>query len=146
MLVEDLMDRDLTSLGEDATLMEAIEVLSRHRIPGIPIVNDEGKVIGFLSEKDIVRAALPGYVDLLDDPSYVPDMGQFKVRMRRASKDKVGRHMTKEVICLNASDSDFHAALIMIKKNLKRVPVVEEDGILVGVLNRADIIEHLMSE
>ena len=63
MLVGDLMDRDLTSLGEDATLMEAIEVLSRHRIPGLPIVDTEGRVVGFLSEKDIVRAALPGYID-----------------------------------------------------------------------------------
>jgi len=145
MLVGDLMDRDLTSLGEDATLMEAIEVLSRHRIPGLPIVDVEGRVVGFLSEKDIVRAALPGYIDLLEDPSYVPDMGQFKIRMKRASTDSVGRHMTKEVVCLSTEDSDFHAALVMIKKNLKRAPVVKE-GILVGVVNRADIIEHLMSE
>ena len=61
MVIEELMDRDLTALTEDTSLAEAIEVLSIHRISSAPVVNLDGKVVGILSEKDIVRAALPGY-------------------------------------------------------------------------------------
>lgn len=59
MRIADVMDRDLTALTVDSTLGEAIEVLSRHGLTGVPVVDDQLRLVGFLSEQDIVRAALP---------------------------------------------------------------------------------------
>jgi len=92
-----------------------------------------------------VRAALPGYFELLQDPTFIPDLGQFRFRLRRVSREAVKKYMTKKVITFAENDSDFHVAMIMIKNNIKRAPVVR-DGALAGMINRADLLQHLMSE
>lgn len=145
MIIEELMDRDLTALMEDTSLAEAIEVLSIHRISSAPVVDLDGKVVGILSEKDIVRAALPGYFELLQDSTFIPDLGQFRFRLRRVSREAVKKYMTKKVITFTENDSDFHVAMILIKNNIKRAPVVRY-GALAGMINRADLLQHLMSE
>lgn len=63
MRIGELMDRDLTALFPDTTIAEAVEVLSTHRVSGLPVADQEGHLVGFISEKDIIRAALPGYFD-----------------------------------------------------------------------------------
>ncbi len=145
MRICEVMDRDLTALSPDTTLSEAIEVLTRHRISGIPVVDLSGRVLGFISEKDIVKAALPGYFDYLQDPSFIPDYGQFQKRLKKIGYDPVSKVMAKDVVSFTEEDSDFYVAITLIRNHLKRAPVVRE-GILVGIVNRADLLERLMME
>lgn len=143
MLVGELMDRDLTAVSPDTTIGEAVEVLAAHRISGLPVVNDEGRVIGFLSEKDIVKAALPGYFDLLSDSSFLPDYGQFARRLQRVSRETVEKFMKKDVIVFEEHDTDLHVAMVLITKDLKRAPVVR-DGIFAGSISRADLLDYIL--
>lgn len=143
MLVVDLMDRDLTAVSPDTTIAEAAEVLAAHRISGVTVVDEEGRVIGFLSEKDIVKAALPGYFDLLNDSSFLPDYGQFRKRLQRVSLDTVEKYMKKDVLVFDEEDTDLHVAMVLITKNLKRAPVVR-DGVFVGSISRADLLDHIL--
>lgn len=145
MRIGDVMDRDLTALTSETTVAEAIEILSRHRVTGAPVVDEEGLVVGFLSEKDIVKAALPGYFEYIQDPSFIPDFGQLRSRLRKISRDRVERFMVKEVLSFQEDDSDFFVAMTLIRNNLKRAPILRE-GVLVGVVNRADILEHIMRD
>ncbi|EHM09854.1 putative transcriptional regulator, contains C-terminal CBS domains [Thermanaerovibrio velox DSM 12556] len=145
MKVCDVMERDLTALWEDSTVFEAVEVLSSHGLSGVPVVDDEYHLIGFISEKDIVRAALPGYVDYLQDSLVIPDFGQFQVRLKRIGKEKVSKYMARKVIAFQEDDSDFYVAMTMIRHNIKRAPVVNKQ-VLVGMINRADLIGRLMEE
>ncbi|HPE91864.1 MAG TPA: CBS domain-containing protein, partial [Synergistales bacterium] len=131
MLVGDLMDRDLTAVSPETTVAEAVEIMAGHRISGVPVVDEEGKVMGFLSEKDVVRAALPGYFDLLQDSSFLPDYGQFRKRLQRVSLERVDKYMKSDVIVFEEQDTDLHAAMALISRNLKRAPVVR-DGIFSG--------------
>jgi|GEM_PF-478570 len=98
MRICEVMDRDLTALSPDTTLSEAIEVLTRHRVSGIPVVDPSGRVLGFVSEKDIVKAALPGYFDYLQDPSFIPDYGQFQKRLKKIGQDPITKVMAKDVV------------------------------------------------
>ena len=145
MRIGDVMDRDLTAIAPDSPVSEAIEVLSRHRLTGIPVVDEEGHVLGFISEKDIIKAALPGYFEYLQDSSFIPDFDQFQTRLRRISREPVQRFMVKKVATLKEEDSDFGVAMTLIQQNIKRAPVLRE-GILVGVANRADLLERLMAD
>ncbi|MDO9509298.1 MAG: CBS domain-containing protein [Thermovirgaceae bacterium] len=143
MLVVDLMDRDLTAVSPDTTIAEAVEILAGHRISGVPVVDDDGRVIGFLSEKDIVKAALPGYFDLLQDSSFLPDYGQFRKRLQRVSLDTVEKYMKKDVIVFEEQDTDLHVAMVLITKNLKRAPVVR-DGVFAGTISRTDLLDYIL--
>ena len=145
MRISEVMDRDLTALSPDTPLSEAIEVLSRHRGSGIPVVDPSGKVLGFVSEKDIVKAALPGYFDYLQDPSFIPDYGQFQKRLKKIGLDPVSKVMAKDVVSFSEEDSDFYVAITLIRNHLKRAPVTK-NGVLVGVVNRADLLERIMME
>lgn len=143
MRVGDVMDRDLTALSEHVGLATAIEVISRHRLTGVPVLDDDGRVVGFISEKDIVKAALPGYFEYIQDPSFIPDFGQFQSRLKKIRNEPVSRYMHRDVISFTEDDSDFFVAMTLIRHNLKRAPVVRE-GLLVGVVNRTDLLERIM--
>ena len=145
MRIGDVMDRDLTAIAPDSPVSEAIEVLSRHRLTGIPVVDEEGHVLGFISEKDIIKAALPGYFEYLQDSFVIPDFGQFQNRLRRVSLERVEKYMVRKVISFQEDDSDFYVAMTLIKHNIKRAPVVL-DGILAGMVNRADLLERIMCD
>ncbi|MBO8153954.1 CBS domain-containing protein [Thermovirga sp.] len=143
MRIGELMDRDLTALFPDTTIAEAVEVLSTHRVSGLPVADQEGHLVGFISEKDIIRAALPGYFDFLKDPSFLPDFGQFGKRLLKISNDPVEKYMVKKVIAFDENDSDFQVAMMMMKSNLKRAPILS-DGIFVGMVSRADLLDHIL--
>ncbi len=143
MLVGELMDRDLTAISPETTVAEAVEVLARHRISGVPVVDDDGMVLGFLSEKDVVKAALPGYFDLLQDSSFLPDYGQFSKRLQRVSLEPVEKFMKKDVVVFDEKDTDLHVAMVLISKNLKRAPVVR-GGVFSGVISRTDLLDHIL--
>jgi len=143
MRIGDLMDLDLTAITPETTVAEAVEVLSVHRISGVPVLNVDGAIKGFISEKDIVKAALPGYFDLLQDPSFLPDFDQFSKRLRKVSLDPVEKFMVRDVVTFDVDDSDFQVAMIMMRENLKRAPVVSE-GVFIGMVSRADLLDHLL--
>ncbi|MEA3507503.1 MAG: CBS domain-containing protein [Synergistota bacterium] len=143
MRIGEMMDRDLTAVGKNTSVADVVDILSRHRVSGLPVVDEDGRIIGFISEKDIVRAALPGYFDLLQDPSFLPDYGQFQSRLFKISRDSVEKHMVSDVVYFDEEDSDFQVAMVLMQKNLKRAPVIR-NGIFVGVVSRADLLDHIL--
>ncbi|MCF4151418.1 CBS domain-containing protein [Dethiosulfovibrio sp. F2B] len=143
MKVGELVDRDLTALSEDCPVSEAIEVLYHHNASGLPVLDEENRVIGFISEKDIIKAALPGYVHMLHDSSFLPDYGQFSSRLRDIADDPVSKYMKENVITFNEDDSDFYVANRVIKENIKIAPVLR-DGQLVGIVSRSHLVRHLL--
>lgn len=146
MRIGDLMDKDLTSITENTTLKEAIEILSQHNLTGLPVVDELGALVGFISEKDVIQASLPGYCDYLVGAAFIPDFDQLSEKLRKKGQEPVGKYMTREVIYFSEDDSDLHVALSLIQKGLKMAPVVGKDGVFIGIVSRAHLIEHIMCE
>ncbi len=147
MRIGDLMDRDLTSVAENTPLKEAIEMLSQHNLTGLPVVDEMGFLVGFISEKDIIKASLPSYCEYLEKgAAFIPDFDQLSEKLRKKGMEPVGKYMTRKVIYFSEDDSDLHAALSLIQQGLKMAPVVREDGVFVGIVSRAHLIEHIMCD
>lgn len=139
MKVSDLMERDLSSLSQNTSMLDAIELLWAHRASGLPVLDDDGMVVGFLSEKDILRAMIPGYVDYMDENFALPDMIKIKKRVKLIGADAVSEHMTKDIVSFEEED-DLNAAVVAIfKKNIHRAPVVRQ-GMLIGTIGRDDVL------
>ncbi|SRR6056297_410252 len=145
MRVGDLMDRDLTAILETCPVGKTIRILHIHRISGLPVVDRENHVTGFISEKDIVKAALPRYMNMLTDSSFLPDYGQFRKHLVQISDEPIEKYMVRDVITFNEEDSDFNVASIVLKKNIKLAPVLR-DGIMVGIISRTHLLEHMLQE
>jgi len=144
MKVRDIMTKDLTSCENDISVRELIFILDSAGIPNIPIVDEEEKVIGYISEKDLIKAALPGYFEMLHTASFIPDLNQISKKLAQIADDPVEKYMQHNAIVVTEDDDDLQAADLIIRKGTKSLPVVDSEGRLVGKVKRIDLLHHLL--
>ncbi|MFP4589783.1 MAG: HPP family protein, partial [Candidatus Acetothermia bacterium] len=141
MKVKDIMTRDLTTVYETASIEELIDLLNKSELSGVPVVNDKGEVVGFISERDVIEAALPDYFEMLRTAFYIPDINQLSRELEEIEKQPVKEHMTTEVVSVTEDEEDLHVADLIIRNGLNQVPVIDEDGMLAGLVRRIDLLE-----
>jgi len=141
MKVKELMTRDLTAAEPTMTVRELIELFVRSGLSSVPVVNDEGRIVGIISERDIIEGALPGYFEVLYG---ITDMNHLSQKLREIENDHIEFYMTPDVVTIEEDEDDLVAADLMIRKNVKSLPVVNRDGIFVGVLRRIDLLKDLL--
>lgn len=124
-LVSDYMARDLITLRPDMEINHAMNILLEKRISGAPVVDENDWLVGVLSKKDCLRAAL--------DASYYRDWGK-----------PVSAHMSTDVKTLDAGLDILAATKAFVDSSFRRFPVMES-GKLVGQISRADAL-RAMSE
>jgi len=146
MKVKDFYIRDITAVLEDEAISRVLKILSRQEVSGIPVINEDYKVVGFISENDIIRASLPSYFALLQSASFIPDLNQFVRNLKKISKKPISEVMTKPAIVIKESTPLLHAADLMIRHNLKILPVVDDEEKLLGILTRMKILEAVSGE
>jgi CBS domain-containing protein len=141
--VRDIMQTAVIKVGPETTVRELAEVLAEHKISGVPVVDDEGRVIGVVSEADIIfqdaDLHFPYYLQFLDSVIYVQSISKFEARFRKMFGTKAADIMTREVVTISPDASVYDAAALMTDRKVNRVPVTE-DNKLVGILTRADIV------
>ncbi len=145
MKVKDVMDRDLTSISEYTTLLEALALLAAHRTSGLPVLNDDGQVVGFLSEKDILKATIPGYVGYMDETFALPDIDKIKNRVKMIGGAPAREHMTTTPIVFEEDENLNNALVALFKKNIRRAPVIH-NGLLVGMVDREEILRGFVHD
>lgn len=145
MKVQDIMIRDVISICVDSTVDEIAKVLNEHRIGGAPVVDKERRVIGIVCESDLFlrekglpfsAVKIPTLFKRWVDPDRLAEI--YEGARHHTAADV----MTTNVVCVDVDDTVGHAALLMVQRNIKRIPVLQ-DGILVGIITRTDIIRLL---
>jgi len=137
MKVSEVMTIDTVAVNEDADIEEAIRLLSGHRVSGLPVVNNENRVMGVITEADIlsVMGMKRGHTfkdivaRLLGEP--VPG---------NKAGSTVRQVMTSPAIITTPDASILEVAGILEERRIKRLPVVDAGGVLVGIVSRADIV------
>ena len=119
--VQDYMTRSLVTFHPETDLFEAINTLLKHRISGAPVVNNEGKLVGLISEVDCLRAILTLTYHEEEVGGCVADC------------------MTKTVETISYDANIIEVAKIFIDKGRRRLPVIQGDK-LVGQISRSDIL------
>lgn len=136
MKVRDLMTTDPLTVSPETLLKEAARTMVRDRVSGLPVLRD-GAVVGIVTEGDFLRQEAnrdqPYRFSLLDalfgeGPSDPP------------AAETVAEVMTENVITVTAEVTIGEAARMMAVKGVKRLPVVDEDGGLIGIISRADVV------
>ncbi len=144
--VRDFITRDLTSVTEDTPLIEVTEILSLRSLTGIPVVNKENEVTGWISEKDIVTSIFPEKVKI-ENPDVIGFMNLSHVvkKLTQVGNAMVKDYMSKKVDVVKEETLAADVAEIMLHKDLKRVPVVRNKR-LVGVVDRSSLAMILLEE
>jgi CBS domain-containing protein len=134
MLVRDVMTREVIVAAPDTRLEEAADTLVRRRLSAIPVVDDEGHVVGILTDRQVMTHFLPG----LEDPG-----GGRPDRPDVIRDGTVRDVMERTVMCVNENEPLGDVVRLMLDKEIERFPVVS-DSRLVGFLTRGDIIRRLL--
>jgi len=129
---------------KDIPVRELIFILNNAEMPNVPVVDEDGKLIAFISEKDLIRAALPGYFEMLHSTSFIPDMNQLSRKLAQIADEPIDKFIQTTVMSVTEDDDDLQAADLIIRKGVKNVPVVDADGRLVGRVRRIDLLRHFL--
>jgi len=135
MKVRDLMTTDPITTTPDAPLKEAARVMVREKVSGLPVM-EGGKLVGIVTEGDFLRQEAnrdqPYRLSLLE--ALFGDGGA------EPAVETVGEVMSEPVITITADATVSEAARVMSHRRVKRLPVVDDDGELIGVISRADVV------
>jgi CBS domain-containing protein len=151
MKIEDAMEVNVVKFKSTDKIVDVAQVLRNNKISGAPVVNDENHVVGILSEGDIMRMLeihspkinliLPAPLDLIELPVKMKhEMDEIAEDMERASSVLIGDIMTKKVVTISKDAQISDAAELMDSHHIKRLPVVDENHKLIGIVTRGDII------
>jgi CBS domain-containing protein len=143
MKVKDIMTKDVVSVKEGATLKEVNSILVKNDISGLPVVDEGGRVIGVITEDDLIRAILPSYQEITSEEMFLQDAENIEKNASEASKRRVKDIMSKNPITVDEEMPVMKAGAIMLARKVKRLPVVR-DGKLVGVVSRTNITQHML--
>lgn len=154
--IKDAMEKNVIKFKPTDKIIDVAQTLRNNKISGAPVVDDENKVIGMLSEGDIMRLVevhsprlnliLPSPLDLIELPLKMKhESDEIMKGLRKAGSVLIKDIMTKEVISISPDASISDAAALMDSHNIKRLPVVDSDGKLVGIITRGDIIGAMVS-
>lgn len=144
--VRDIMKTEVITVTPETSIRELADVLAKHKISGVPVVDGEGAVVGMVSDSDVILQDadlhFPYYINFLDGIIYLESFHKFRERFRKAFAVKVGDIMTIDVISIAPDASVHDAATLMADNKVNRLPVVGPQG-LVGILTRGDIVQAI---
>ncbi|MDR9404555.1 MAG: CBS domain-containing protein [Halothece sp. Uz-M2-17] len=148
--VADVMTANPAVVQPDTPLKEAIKVLVEKKISGLPVVNKEGKLVGVLSEADLMWQETgvnpPPYFMFLDSVIYLENPGRYEKELHKALGQTVEEVMTDRAISIKTDRPLKEAAHLMHKREVRRLPVVDDAGKVVGIITRGDIVRTMASE
>ena len=148
VLVRDIMDADPATVAPDASVEEVVSTLREHELPGVPVVDGDGRLAGLVTEADLVLPDdqgdlhLPHYINLFGGTVFLEPLGRFEDRLRKAFASKASDMMTTDPDTVEPDTSVQEAARLVHDSGHNRLPVVE-DGRLVGVVTRLDLLGAL---
>lgn len=135
MFISKIMTRNPVTVDQDADILHAQELMAKHQFHQFPVIDAHNFLIGIVTDRDI-RSALPS-AHLEDDPG--------KVEWKRFSEIKIKDIMTKEPITISPLYTLQDALLLLQKKRVGAFPVIDEAGILKGIISVSDLLKELIN-
>jgi CBS domain-containing protein len=143
LTAKDIMTRDVITVKKETPVSDLAEILTRNRISGAPVVDDAGKVIGIVTESDLVEQSrslhLPTVFTILDSVIFLESARHFEKELRKMTGARVEDVYTEDPIIVTPDTSLRDIANIMAEKKIYTIPVVDGDR-LVGIIGKADVV------
>ncbi|MEJ7842793.1 MAG: CBS domain-containing protein [Rubrobacter sp.] len=136
--IEDIM-RPADTVRPGTLAREALRVMREHSVPGVPVTDEDGTLRGFVTDGQLLEAALPKYLKMMDRLSFVPESADKWVHYLTEAADRpVGEVMSKEVSSIELGRSELAVAHRMVHDGVSSV-VITRDGKVEGIVNRLDL-------
>ena len=151
MKVRDIMTQDVLTVAAETSVNDVAKLLGQHDISGVPVVDDRRHVIGVITELDLIvrntRLEMPHFIEVLDwgrIPLERP--GHLRERLKHILGTEARDVMTEKVTTIGPDASIEDLAELMVKQRVNPVPVVDEQGRLIGIVSRADLVDMMAAQ
>jgi CBS domain-containing protein len=148
----EIMDSAVPTVAPEDDARTAIDLLAKTDLGAIPVVDGDRKVVGIVSESDLVISDeesdlhLPHYLNIMGGVVFIGSMKGFEERLEKAFATKVSELMTAEPIVAHDYESADRVAKKIADHHHNHIPVVDADGHLAGMVTRADALAALVAE
>jgi CBS domain-containing protein len=147
-LVSEIMDSDPVTVSPETSVQDVVAALRDNELPGVPVVDPDGTVVGIITERDLVLPDqdgdlhIPHYINLFGGTVFLEPLSRFESRLRKAFAANAADMMTRDPDSVRPDTTVREAARLIHDSGHNRLPVVE-DGKLVGVVTRIDVLGAL---
>ena len=148
----EIMNADVPTVGPDDDARKAIDLLSKTDMGAIPVIDEDRRVIGIVSESDLVLTDeesdlhLPHYLNIMGGIVFVGSMKGFEERLDKAFATRVSELMSADPVVANDYEAAKRVAKKIAEKHHNHLPVVDADGRLAGMVTRADALAALVDD
>ena len=148
----EIMDSDVPSVTRDEDARRAIELIAQTELGAIPVIDTEGKVVGIVSESDLILSEeesdlhLPHYLNIMGGIVFVGSMKGFEERLEKAFATKVSELMTADPVVAKDYEAADRVAKKIADAHHNHLPVVDGEGRLAGLVTRADALAALVAD
>jgi CBS domain-containing protein len=144
--VRDIMTRDIVKVKPGTSVSDIALLMSQHRISGVPVVDEQDRVLGVVTEMDMVvrntRFKLPAFFTLLNATIYLETPAHIKERLHHMLGLTAREIMWEKAMTITADASIEDLAELMVGRRANPIPVVE-NGRLAGIVSRSDIVRWM---
>jgi len=148
LTARDIMTENVVTINKDSSIEDLSEVLLKNKISGVPVIDGDGKIAGIVTEADIIvqdtDLHFPRYFKLLDGIIYLDSLNRFRDNLKKHLATKVQDIMVKKVRTISPDTTITDIAELMLKLKINRLPVVDEDSNILGIVTRADIVRSMI--
>jgi CBS-domain-containing membrane protein len=146
---KDIMVKDVLTVTPETSIQEAVKLLLDRRINGLPVVDRKNQLVGIVCQSDLIiqqkRVPLPSVFTLLD--SFIPlsSMKSLDKEVQKMAAFVVADAMTRNPVTVRPETGLEEIATLMVEKKYHTLPVVGEEGELVGIIGKEDVLRTLVS-
>ena len=146
LTAKELMTSQVITVKPETPVRELAKILSENNISGAPVVDDQGKVMGVVTESDLIyqnkKVHIPTVVAILDAFIYLENPDKTEKELKKMAGSKVEDIFAREVISVQQDTPLDEVATLMAEKKVHTLPVMDGDK-LVGVIGKSDVIRMI---
>ena len=151
LTAQDIMTRKVVTITKDFTIRDLSKLLLSNKISGAPVVDEKGKLLGMVTDADIITEDISPIfsyhiVPLLMSYGIIENIEQYQKDIRLYLETTVEKIMTRKVKSVKMDTPVSEVAKIMVRNNINRIPVVDNDNNLIGIIARDNVIESMVKD
>ena len=142
MKARDYMTTDVITVGRAANVAEIAFILKKHRVTGVPVVDEKRRLLGVVTHEELINIFIPHYLTMFDELAFLDDLGAIEAQTMAEIEPSLFLAedvMATDLISVKPETSMMKVAALMLNRKLVFLPVVDDESAVVGVLSRSDI-------
>ena len=146
---QDIMETNIISVTPDTEITKAVEILLNNHINGVPVVDEDGLLVGILCQSDLIfqqkTVPLPPILTFLDGIIPLSSSKKLEAQFKKIAATTVEQAMVRDPVTVTLETPISEVAALMVEKHFHTIPVVK-DGKVSGIIGKEDVLKTLMKE